>query len=71
MKRIRIELAKSRADAVAAAQVLRGLGYTVTEPEPSRTVHVFDASGAPGDAVIVYRDASDGEVWTVIGRVNS
>ena len=68
MKRMRIELARGKPAAILIAEVMTGLGYSVSPPEPSEIIWVSDASKPDDLPLVTYTDPSDKEVWVVIGR---
>jgi hypothetical protein len=67
MKRMRIELTKSKATADSQANLLRGLGFAVDAPQSCEIVWVNDPQ-LP-NPLVTYADPSDKEVWIVIGRL--
>lgn len=68
MKRMRIELARTKADATLKADVMTDLGFNVGPPESCEIVWVSDASNPDSLPLVTYADPSDNEVWVVIGR---
>ncbi len=68
MQKIRIELARDLPTASTQAEVLKGLGYTVTGPDACGIAWVTDASNPDATPLVTYTDSSDNEVFVVVGR---
>lgn len=66
--KIRVELAKERAQADAAARLLRGLGYEVQGPIECEIVWVSNASQPSAFPLVTYSDPSDQEVFFIVGK---
>lgn len=65
MKKMRIELTKSRQAASTQSQVLAQLGYAVGDIESCEVIWVNDPVEG---ALVTYADPADNEVWVVVGR---
>lgn len=68
MQKIRIELARDMQTASTQVDVLKGLGYTVTGPDACEIAWVTDASNPNASPLVTYTDASDNQVFVVVGR---
>lgn len=65
MRKMRVELAKSRDDAARQAQVLSQLGFRVDFEDSFEVVWVNEANDG---TLVTYSDPGDKEVWVVVGR---